>query len=266
MFKEKYGVPWLKINFIGPEAMAQTLRDMAQYFGDEELIERTEEVIEEEMAAIEDKLDEYKEICEGETAVVFVGGSRSHHYQNLFRRIGIEPVVVGYEFGHRDDYEGREIIPEIEETADDQNIPELEVSKDEKKYQLRMSKEKLEDLKEEIPLEQYEGLIKEVKNGNYVIDDYNHHETVNLIEKLDPSLYCSGIKDKYVAHKMGVFSKQLHSYDYKGPYAGFKGAVNFAKDIAVGMNTPAWSYVTPPWKEEAKLEGELGGNLGGMVE
>ncbi|GAB6098738.1 nitrogenase molybdenum-iron protein alpha chain [Halanaerocella petrolearia] len=261
MFEEKYGIPWLKVNFIGPDAMAETLRDMANYFGDEELIERTEEIIEEEMSEIDDELDKYKEMCEGETAITFVGGSRSHHYQNLFRRIGIESVAVGYEFGHRDDYEGREIIPEIEETADDQNIPELEVTKDEKRYELRMSKEKMEELKEEMPLGQYEGLIKEVKNGNYVIDDYNHHETVKLIEHLDPSLYCSGIKDKYVAHKMGIYSKQLHSYDYSGPYAGFKGAINFAKDIVAGMNTPTWDYIIPPWKSDSELEG----NLGGMI-
>ncbi len=261
MFEEKYGIPWLKVNFIGPEGMAKSLREMAKYFGDEELIEKTEEVIAEEMAEIEAELDEYKEICDGGTAMIFVGGSRSHHYQNLFRRIGIEPVVVGYEFAHRDDYEGREVIPDIKETADDKNIPELEVTKDEKRYQLRMSKEKLEELKEEIAISEYEGLIKEVKNGNYVIDDYNHHETVKLIEALEPNLYCSGIKDKYVAQKMGIYSKQLHSYDYGGPYAGFKGAVNFAKDVVVGMNTPTWSHVTPPWKNGEQLEGKIGGAI-----
>lgn len=261
MFDEKFGLPWLKINFIGPDAMAQSLRDMAQYFGDEELIERTEEVIGEEMAEINDELDQYKEIAAGETAILFVGGSRAHHYQNLFRRIGIEPIVVGHEFGHRDDYEGREVLSDIKKTADDQNIPELEVTQDDKRYQLRLSKEKLEELKEEIPLEQYEGMIKEVKNGNYVIDDYNHHETVELIEKLNPSIYGSGIKDKYVAHKMGVFSKQMHSYDYSGPYAGFKGAINFAEDIIAGLTTPAWSYITPPWKDEVELKGRLGGML-----
>jgi nitrogenase molybdenum-iron protein alpha chain len=261
MFEEKYGIPWLKINFIGPDAMVKSLRDMAKYFGDEDLIQRTETVIEEELAEIDEELDQYQEMCEGKTAISFVGGSRSHHYQNLFRRIGIEPVAVGYEFAHRDDYEGREIIPEIEETADDKNIPELEVTKDDKKYQLRMSKEKLEELKKEIPLGEYEGLIKEAKNGSYVIDDYNHHETVKLIEQLEPDLYCSGIKDKYVAHKMGVYSKQLHSYDYSGPYAGFKGAVNFAKDIVAGMNSPTWNYVTPPWKKSDAIEG----NLGGMI-
>jgi nitrogenase molybdenum-iron protein alpha chain len=47
----------------------------------------------------------------------------------------------------------------------------------------------------------------------------------------------------------------LHSYDYSGPYAGFRGALNFARDITMGMTTPAWSFVNPPWKTEPMLEG-----------
>jgi len=32
----------------------------------------------------------------------------------------------------------------------------------------------------------------------------------------------AGIKEKYIIQKSGVPMKQLHSYDYSGPYAGFK--------------------------------------------
>ena len=32
--------------------------------------------------------------------------------------------------------------------------------------------------------------------------------------------------------------KQLHSYDYGGPYAGFQGAVNFYREIDRMVNTP----------------------------
>ena len=32
---------------------------------------------------------------------------------------------------------------------------------------------------------------------------------------------------------MGVTSKQLHSYDYSGPYAGFRGAVVFAREVTL---------------------------------
>jgi len=65
------------------------------------------------------------------------------------------------------------------------------------------------------------------------------------------------VKDKYISHKSGIFSKQIHSYDYSGPYAGFIGTLNFARDIAYGMTTPAWGLVTPPWKTEPMLEGSV---------
>jgi hypothetical protein len=56
---------------------------------------------------------------------------------------------------------------------------------------------------------------------------------------------------------MGVLSRQLHSYDYTGPYAGFKGAVIFARELARGVYTPAWKYLTPPWKKQPLLDGKV---------
>jgi len=256
MLNKKYGTNWMKVNFIGIKSFTKSLRDMARYFDDPGLIARTEEVIEEELAEITPELDKYGKMCEGKTAMLFVGGSRAHHYQSLFKDIRIETILAGYEFAHRDDYEGREVLPFIKEDADSKNIENLEVEPDIKNYRIFLSKEKYEQLKKEIPLNYYAGMIREMSNGSIIVDDLNHYEMEELIKLLKPDIYCSGIKDKYVAQKMGVFSKQLHSYDYSGPYAGFRGAVNFARDIAMGLTTPAWKYVTPPWKTEPVLEGE----------
>jgi nitrogenase molybdenum-iron protein alpha chain len=259
MLETKYGTPWLKTNFIGIDGTTQSLRDTAQFFGDEELIAKTEQVIKEELKDIEDEIAKYKAQCEGKTAFLFVGGSRAHHYQNLLASIGIQTVAAGYEFGHRDDYEGREVIPTIKSNADNKNIESITVDKDEENYKLYLSPEKYEELKKVIPLGEYKGMISDMEDGSIVVDDLNHYETEEMIKALKPDLFCSGIKDKYVAHKMGIFAKQLHSYDYSGPYAGYKGAVIFARDIASGLNTPTWSYVTPPWKITPELEGKIGG-------
>lgn len=257
MIETKYGLPWIKVNFIGIEAISQSLRDMAKYFGDGDLIARTEAVIAEETEAVKDEMATYKKMCEGKTAILFVGGSRAHHYQGLLREIGIETVVAGYEFAHRDDYEGRDVIPDIKLDADSRNIQELTITPDEEKYRLRLSKERYESLQKEIPLSQYAGLITEMPDGSMVIDDLNHFETEMLVKALKPAFFGSGIKDKYIIQKMGVYSKQMHSYDYSGPYAGFRGAVNFARDVAAGMHTPAWSYVMPPWKTQPSLVGKI---------
>ncbi len=45
MMKTKYGMPWLKVNFIGIKATSESLRLMAKCFSDPELAQKTEEVI-----------------------------------------------------------------------------------------------------------------------------------------------------------------------------------------------------------------------------
>ncbi|ADL52529.1 nitrogenase molybdenum-iron protein alpha chain [Clostridium cellulovorans] len=259
MLETKYGVPWMKVNFIGLSGMVGTLRDLATFFDDPELTAKTEAVIQEELDAIMGEMQYYKEKLEGKTACLFVGGSRAHHYQYLLNDLGVQTLLCGYEFGHRDDYQGREILPFIKEDADSKNIPEISVEKDEEKYRIIVSPEKYEVLKEQIPLGYYGGMIKDVTEGGIMVDDLNHYETEEFIKLLKPDMFLTGIKDKYVIQKMGVLSKQLHSYDYTGPYAGFKGALNFARELSAGVYTPAWKYSLAPWKTEPMIEGKVVG-------
>jgi len=51
--------------------------------------------------------------------------------------------------------------------------------------------------------------------------------------------------------KSGIPLKQLHSYDYGGPYAGFKGAINFYKDIHMMITTSIWDKIKAPWLRDA---------------
>ncbi|MTI83826.1 MAG: nitrogenase molybdenum-iron protein alpha chain [Firmicutes bacterium] len=257
MLETKYGTPWLKVNFIGIRATIESLRNMALYFGDEALIKRTEEVIERELAEIEPQLEPYKKICLDKTAFCFVGGSRGHHYQGLYEELGITTVLAGYEFAHRDDYEGRDVLSNLKTDADSKNIPDLHVTPDEGRYRLKIPVERMEELKKIIPLNDYKGMINEMVDGSIVVDDLNHYETDEFIKVLKPDLFSSGIKDKYIPQKMGVPTKQLHNYDYSGPYAGFRGAINFARDVAMGFSTPTWNFIAPPWKDNPLLEGSI---------
>ncbi|SHJ50373.1 nitrogenase molybdenum-iron protein alpha chain [Propionispora hippei] len=257
----KYGTPWLKVNFVGIESTIKSLRDMALYFDDAELTARTEAVIAREVARVQPIIDQYAKLCQNKTAFCFVGGSRGHHFQGLFRELGIETILAGYEFAHRDDYEGRDIIPSIKPDADSKNIPDLHVEADPKRFRLKMSPEKLAELKQRIPLSDYPGMNVDMKEGHIIVDDLNHFETEEFIKLLKPDIFSSGIKDKYVVQKMGIPAKQLHSYDYSGPYAGFNGAVNFARDVSMGFASPTWNFITPPWKNSPALSGEM--NEGG---
>jgi nitrogenase molybdenum-iron protein alpha chain len=261
MMEKRYGIPWLKINFIGANATAKSLRKIAAYFGDQGLIDMVEKVIAEEMPEVEKVRLEVKSRCEGKLAMLFVGGSRAHHYQELFAEIGMRTISAGYEFAHRDDYEGRKIIPEIVVDADTRNIEELTVEPDATRYRPRKDDAELERLRAEgINFREYLGMMPEMEENTLVIDDLNHYEAEVLIEKYKPDVFCAGIKEKYVIQKGGVPLKQLHSYDYSGPYAGFIGAVNFYREIDRMVNSNIFRFVKAPWQESPELAGSYAWN------
>jgi nitrogenase molybdenum-iron protein alpha chain len=256
MMEKKYGIPWFKINFIGAEATAKSLRKIAAYFGDEALKARVEAVIAEELPEVERVRDEVKARCQGKLAMLFVGGSRAHHYQELFSEIGMETVSAGYEFAHRDDYEGRKVIPKIAVDADTRNIEELTVLPDETRYSPRKDETELLRLeKEGLRMNDYEGMMPQMKEGALIIDDLNHHEAEILMQKYKPDVFCAGIKEKYVIQKSGIPLKQLHSYDYSGPYAGFKGAINFYREIDRLVNSKVFGFARAPWVKNPELTG-----------
>jgi nitrogenase molybdenum-iron protein alpha chain len=99
----------------------------------------------------------------------------------------------------------------------------------------------------------YEGMMADMENNTLVIDDVSQHETEKLIELYKPDVFCAGIKEKYAIQKLGIPSKQLHSYDYGGPYAGFKGAINFYHDIDRMVNTRIWGLIKAPWEKNPEL-------------
>jgi nitrogenase molybdenum-iron protein alpha chain len=259
MMEKKYGIPWFKVNFIGAEATAKSLRKIADYYGDQELIARVDKVITEEMPAVAAVQEDVKSRCQGKTAMLFVGGSRAHHYQELFKEIGMRTISAGYEFAHRDDYEGRHVLPTIKVDADSRNIEELSVEPDPDLYNPRLNEARKNALtKKGVALSDYEGMMPTMDHQSLVIDDLNHHEADTLIELYKPDIFCAGIKEKYVVQKYGVPLKQLHSYDYSGPYAGFKGAINFFYEIDRMVNSKVWGLIPAPWDKEPEVVGAYG--------
>jgi len=239
------------VNFLGAEATRKTLRKIAAFFESKKLSDRVEEVIAQEMLALKPVQDEIKTRCQGKKAALFVGGSRAHHYQDLFRDIGMDVVSAGYEFAHRDDYEGRKVLPSIKVDADSRNIEELHVEADPARFQARKTPEQMAALEAGgFSFKDYEGMMAEMKKNTLVIDDISHHEMEKLIEIYKPDIIGSGIKDKFVIEKMGVPCKQLHSYDYSGPYAAFTGAANFYREVDRMVNTRIWKFITPTWEKD----------------
>ncbi|MDR2816862.1 MAG: nitrogenase molybdenum-iron protein alpha chain [Proteiniphilum sp.] len=258
MMETAFGIPWIKVQPIGANSTAKMLRKITQYFEEQELIDRVEEVIAEEMKEVETVRAAIYPKTRGKKAMLFVGGSRAHHYQDLFEELGMTTLAAGYEFGHRDDYEGRHVIPTIQIDADSRNIEELTVTKDETRYNPRKTEEEMKKLEAEgMEFNEYHGLMKQLEKGALVIDDLSHYEMEKLIEKYKPDVFCAGVKEKYVVQKMGIPLKQLHNYDSGGPYAGFKGAVNFYKDIEQMVCASIWQDLKAPWESEEYIEAQF---------
>jgi len=151
------------------------------------------------------------------------------------------------------------VLPTIKVDADSRNIEELHVEKDPSRYAPRRSEADIEELKAKgLPMNDYEGMMAEMADGSLVIDDVSHYETEKLIELVKPDLLCAGIKEKYVVQKHGIPLKQLHSYDYGGPYAGFRGAVNFYREIDRLVNGSVWGKLKAPWDVAPQLSGSYG--------
>ena len=241
------------MNFIGAASTAKSLRKIAKYFDNQDLIDRVEKVIAEEIPEVEAAAAAVRTRTDGKTAMLFVGASRAHHYQGLFAEMGMKVISAGYEFAHRDDYEGRQVLP-LKLDADSRNIEEIEVEADETRYKPRKTPEEMAALeKAGLDFRSYDGLIPDMEKDALVIDDLNQYEAEKLVELMKPDIFCAGIKEKFSIMKLGVPMKQLHSYDSGGPYAGFKGAVNFYHEIDRLTSSKVWSYLKAPWQENPEL-------------
>jgi nitrogenase molybdenum-iron protein alpha chain len=94
----------------------------------------------------------------------------------------------------------------------------------------------------------YDRTIKEMGNATLIYDDVTGYEFEEFVKKVQPDLIGSGIKEKYIFQKMGIPFRQMHSWDYSGPYHGYDGFAIFARDMDMTLNNPCWKQVKAPWK------------------
>ena len=195
VLEEKYGIPWIELNFFGPTKIKASLRKLAERF-DDHIKQKVEEVIAKYDPLMQAVIDQYRPRLHGKKVMLYVGGLRPRHTVSAYEDLGMTVVGSGYEFAHNDDYE--RTAPEM---------PEATV----------------------------------------IYDDASEYELEQFVEELKPDLVGSGIKEKYVFQKMGVPFRQMHSWDYSGPYHGYKGFPIFARDIDMAINSPTWKLTKAPF-------------------
>ena len=92
----------------------------------------------------------------------------------------------------------------------------------------------------------YEKLNRNFKKaglkGVLVIDAPNELELEEAVEKYKPDFMLTGLKERYLFRKFGIPTINSHSYE-QGPYACFKGFVNFARDIYKEIYHPIWNIL-----------------------
>ena len=102
----------------------------------------------------------------------------------------------------------------------------------------------------------YEKMKSRVKEGGMVIDDPNTLELEELVEDYKVDLILGGVKEKYLVHKLGVPSILIHSYE-NGPYIGFEGFLNLAKDMYSAIFNPVWNFVEFQETEDPDIKEEV---------
>ena len=100
----------------------------------------------------------------------------------------------------------------------------------------------------------YDRTIKDMGNATLLYDDVTGFEFEEFVKRVKPDLVGSGIKEKFIFQKMGVPFRQMHSWDYSGPYHGYDGFAIFARDMDMTLNNPCWGKMTAPWLKKPEAE------------
>ena len=75
--------------------------------------------------------------------------------------------------------------------------------------------------------------------GTVILDDANPSELKHFITEKGADILVGGVKERPLAFKLGVAFID-HNHERKHPLAGFEGAVNFAKEVDLTVNSPVW--------------------------
>lgn len=125
--KEKYGIPYMKVSYFGIEDMSDALYDVANFFKSDAMLEKTRELVTDEVSNLMPVLKEYREKLAGKKAAIYVGGAfKAISLIKALRLLGVESVVVGSQTGNSDDYKlMKQLCDEGTIIVDDSNPIEL---------------------------------------------------------------------------------------------------------------------------------------------
>jgi nitrogenase molybdenum-cofactor synthesis protein NifE len=92
--QEEYEIPYISISFYGRRDTSNAIRSIVNAFGDKDLSERAEALIQEEEAKLELALIPYKKVLEGKKAILNTGGNKTWSIASALQDIGIDVVAT----------------------------------------------------------------------------------------------------------------------------------------------------------------------------
>lgn len=90
--------------------------------------------------------------------------------------------------------------------------------------------------------EEYEKIRELADEGTVILDDTNPSELEKFIKEKGADLLVGGVKERPLAYKLGLAFID-HNHERKHPLAGYEGAVNFAKEVDLTVNSPIWGIL-----------------------
>ena len=107
MMREKFGIPFKRVSYFGIEDMSRALYDVAEHFPETpEVMERTREIVREEVERIHPALTRYREYLTGRRAAIYVGGAfKAFSLIKALKYLGMTTVLAGSQTGNPADYE-----------------------------------------------------------------------------------------------------------------------------------------------------------------
>jgi len=90
--------------------------------------------------------------------------------------------------------------------------------------------------------EDYRELEEITDPGTIIVDDANPLELSSFLEEKKVDIFVGGVKERPIAYKLGVAFCD-HNHERKECLAGFRGMLNFAREVHGSVMSPVWRFV-----------------------
>ena len=90
--------------------------------------------------------------------------------------------------------------------------------------------------------EDYRELEEITDPGTIIVDDANPLELSSFLEEKKVDIFVGGVKERPIAYKLGVAFCD-HNHERKECLAGFRGMLNFAREVHGSVMSPVWKFV-----------------------